>query len=100
MAEDEPKKVESETQSEAPPAPATAPESAEDKSVTPPPPPPPPPPPVPAPEEKLDDSKALAIVESVPDSEKEKTAEGSINRGNEKSHLNVYFLPWYIYCKA
>ncbi|GMP70209.1 hypothetical protein CsSME_00029156 [Camellia sinensis var. sinensis] len=61
MAEDEPKKVESETQSEAPP-------------------PPPPPPPVPAPEEKLDDSKALAIVESVPDSEKEKTAEGSINR--------------------
>ncbi|KAE9464897.1 hypothetical protein C3L33_03210, partial [Rhododendron williamsianum] len=83
MAEvQEPKKVESETPS--PPAPAPAPEPtevptdvAEEKSVIPPPPPPP--------EEKPEDSKALAVVEPIPDSVEEKPveekpAEGSINR--------------------
>lgn len=84
MAEEEPKKVESETPSDPPPPPAPAPEPAEppkedvaeEKSVIPPPPPPP--------EEKPDDSKALAVVEHVPDAVEEKPAEkpteGSINR--------------------
>ncbi|KAI8564791.1 hypothetical protein RHMOL_Rhmol03G0209700 [Rhododendron molle] len=87
MAEvQEPKKVESETPSEPPPPPAPAPvpeptevptDVAEEKSVIPPPPPPP--------EGKPDDSKALAVVEHIPDSVEEKPveekpAEGSINR--------------------
>ncbi|GFY84225.1 remorin family protein [Actinidia rufa] len=76
MAEEVPKKVESETPSDPPPAPATAPEPAEapkevaeEKSVI--------PPPAPPTEEKVDDSKALAIVENT---EEGKPAEGSINR--------------------
>uniref|UniRef100_A0A5B6Z4D6 Putative remorin-like n=1 Tax=Davidia involucrata TaxID=16924 RepID=A0A5B6Z4D6_DAVIN len=73
MAEEEPKKVEAESPSEPPPEAVEAPKDvAEEKSVIPPPPPPT--------EEKLDDSKALVVVEKVPDSGEEKSAEGSVNR--------------------
>ncbi|PON66411.1 Remorin [Trema orientale] len=77
MAEEEAKKVESESPSEPPPAPAPAPEEApkdetQEKSVIPP----------PSSEEKPDDSKALAIVETkASESGIEKSSsEGSINR--------------------
>ncbi|XP_059667070.1 remorin [Cornus florida] len=73
MAEEEPKKIESESPSEPSPAPAPEPVEApkdvsEEKSV------------IPPPEEKPDDSKALAVVEKVPDSEEGKSTEGSVNR--------------------
>ncbi|KAK6925811.1 Remorin, N-terminal [Dillenia turbinata] len=76
MGEEETKKIEECTTTEAPPAPAAAPvmeepvkDVAEEKSVVPPP-----------PEDKIDDSKALAIVEKPTDSAEEKPAEGSVNR--------------------
>ncbi|KAF8412276.1 hypothetical protein HHK36_000237 [Tetracentron sinense] len=75
MGEGEPKKVEAEAPLEPalPPAPVPVPVEAtkdvgEEKTV------------VPLPEEKVDDSKAIAIVEKVPDSAGEKSSEGSINR--------------------
>ncbi|KAL6963495.1 hypothetical protein U1Q18_004521 [Sarracenia purpurea var. burkii] len=76
MAQEEPKKVESETPSTSPPAPpsetAEAPKAvAEEKSVIPPPPPT---------EEKVDDSKDLPIVETDPGHGEEKSSEGSANR--------------------
>ncbi|KAK2973095.1 hypothetical protein RJ640_023025 [Escallonia rubra] len=74
MAAEEPKKVETESPSEPPPAPAPEPAveaPAEVKSVVPAPPPP---------EEKVDDSKALAIVEKAPEAVEEKSSEGSLDR--------------------
>ncbi|KAA8539911.1 hypothetical protein F0562_026603 [Nyssa sinensis] len=72
MAEEEPKKLESECPSEPTPEPVETPKNlADEKSVIPVPPPP---------EEKSDDSKALVAVENVKDSGEEKCAEGSINR--------------------
>ncbi|KAF2315640.1 hypothetical protein GH714_040159 [Hevea brasiliensis] len=75
MAEEEPKKVESETPSE-PPPPAPVPEAveppkdvAEEKSVIPPP-----------PEKKGDESQALVAVEKAPESAEAKSTEGSVNR--------------------
>ncbi|OAY48286.1 remorin isoform X2 [Manihot esculenta] len=75
MAEEEPKKLESETPSE-PPPPAPATEAveppkdvAEEKSVIPPP-----------TEEKGDDSKVLVAVEKAPESAEAKSTEGSVNR--------------------
>uniref|UniRef100_A0A2P2KVL1 Remorin n=1 Tax=Rhizophora mucronata TaxID=61149 RepID=A0A2P2KVL1_RHIMU len=75
----EPTKVESEFSSEPPPETVEAPkvepveatkDAAEEKSLSPPPPPP---------EEKADESKALAVVERIPDSGK-KSTKGSVNR--------------------
>ncbi|KAA8533735.1 hypothetical protein F0562_031252 [Nyssa sinensis] len=82
MAEEELKKLESESPSEPPLAPTPelidAPkEVAEEKSVIPAPPPAEEPPPV---EEKPDESKTLAVVEKVPDAGEGKSVEGSINR--------------------
>jgi|UniRef100_A0A2N9GSE5 hypothetical protein len=77
MANEEPKKVETETPSEPPPP---APEYVqgppkdvtEEKSVI--------PPSTPPAEEKPVESKALAIVEKAPEYEAEKSTEGSVNR--------------------
>ncbi|ESR35148.1 hypothetical protein CICLE_v10005899mg [Citrus x clementina] len=83
MAEEEPKKLETETPTEPPPPPSTEPAApaaaeppkdvADDKTVI----------PSPPAEDKPEESKALAVVDKAPEAEPpagEKSTEGSVNR--------------------